>query len=208
MWSYSHPICMIVSLSHLILLRLLLIWWKFPGRPYLPVASCPILSLLSYHTTGTTTRALTKRGGRKRYLNGKSDRKDAKVGGTGWEENRSEEILRCTDWSSNDWPPSVSPSIQTKCLGRWYHRLQWVVGLPCLGKGACGAQLKAAWKHPLPSVLSFALSPHVLALIHNPVQLVTQPHTTYTQTKHIRFWVLNWHQTCVVCVKKWPTSNS
>ena len=26
MWSYSHPICMIVSLSHLTLLRLILIW--------------------------------------------------------------------------------------------------------------------------------------------------------------------------------------
>ena len=155
------------------------------------MTSCPILSLLSYHTTGTTTRALTKRGGRKRYLNGKSDRKDAKVGGIGWEENRSEEVLRCTNWSSNnDWPPlglsgAGAPSIQTKCLGRCYHRLQWVVGLPCLGKGACGAQLKAAWKHPRPSVLSFALSPHMSSLSYTeswPTSNTTPHHLHPNQT--------------------------
>ena len=168
------------------------------------MTSCPILSLFSYHTTGTTTRALTKRGGRKRYLNGKSDRKDAKVGGIGWEENRCEEILRCTNWSSNnDWPPlglSIHPDKMSGPL------------LPdCNGWLACLAWERAPvvrnWK-PLESipapVSSLSLFPLTCPLSHtlNPGQLVTQPHTTYTQTKHIRLWVWNWHQTCVVCVKK------
>ena len=82
-------------------------------------------------------------------------------------------------------PPYVSPSIQTKCLGRCYHRLQWVVGLPCLGKGACGAQLKAAWKHPRPSVLSFALSPHMSSLSYTeswPTSNTTPHHLHPNQT--------------------------
>ena len=64
---------------------------------------------------------------------------------------------------------------------------------------AIESRLKAS-PHQCPLFRSFPS--HVLSLIHNPGQLVTQPHTTYTQTKHIRLWVLNWHQTCVVCVKK------
>ena len=151
-----------------LLLRLILIWWKFPGRPYLPVTSCPILSLLSYHTTGTTTRALTKRGGRKRYLNGKSDRKDAKVGGTGWEENRSEEVLRCTNWSSNnDWPPlglSIHPDkmsgpllLQT-AMGGW-------LALP--GKGRLWCAIESRLKASPPQCPLFRSFPsHVLSLIH------------------------------------------
>ena len=160
------------------------------------MTGCPILLLLSCHTTGTTTRALTKRGGRKRYLNGKSDRKDAKVGGIGWEENRSEEILRCTNWSSNnDWPHprSLHPSRQnvwaaatTDCNG-WLACLAWE-----------REPVVRNWKRlesiPAP-VSSLSLFPLTCPLSHtlNPGQLVTQPHTTYTQTQHIRLWFWNWH---------------
>ena len=86
-------------------------------------------------------------------------------------------------------PPSVSPELELHPSRQnvWAAatRLQWVVGLPCLGKGACGAQLKAAWKHPRPSVLSFALSPHMSSLSYTeswPTSNTTPHHLHPNQT--------------------------
>ena len=99
-------------------------------------------------------------------------------------------------------PPCLHPSRQnvwaaatTDCNG-WLACLAWE-----------REPVVRNWKplESIPSpVSSLSLFPLTCPLSHtlNPGQLVTQPHTTYTQTKHIRLWVWNWHQTCVVCVKK------